>query len=256
MTVHEFGTENTDVIVLFHPLGVRWDIFAYVIPLLEKDFHLVIPALPGFDPDKPADDYTSVEQIASETAVWLLMHGHARIRLLYGCSMGGGVAARMLAEGRIMPDAVVMDGGMTPYRLPKPLTRLIGARDFLMMEMGKHMSVKALRSVFSPEKYSEEDLRYVKDVMDAMSAKTIWNAFYSCNNYLMPEGPLAPGCRVEYWYSEEEKRARKWDIAYIRRTFPTARLVEIPGVGHAELFTLHPADFCERLLKTTKEETL
>ena len=31
MNIHEFGEENTDVIVLFHPLGVRWDVFNYVI---------------------------------------------------------------------------------------------------------------------------------------------------------------------------------------------------------------------------------
>lgn len=45
MTVHEFGKENKDVIVLFHPLGVWWDIFEYVIPDLAEQFHLIIPAM-------------------------------------------------------------------------------------------------------------------------------------------------------------------------------------------------------------------
>ncbi len=45
MTVHEFGKENKEVIVLFHPLGVWWDIFEYVIPDLAEQFHLIIPEM-------------------------------------------------------------------------------------------------------------------------------------------------------------------------------------------------------------------
>ena len=31
ITVHEFGKQNSDVIVMFHPLGVWWDVFDRVI---------------------------------------------------------------------------------------------------------------------------------------------------------------------------------------------------------------------------------
>jgi len=55
MTIHEFGKENEQVIVLVHPSVVMWDYFEYVIPLLEKKYHLIIPALPGYDPDVKAD---------------------------------------------------------------------------------------------------------------------------------------------------------------------------------------------------------
>lgn len=114
MTVHEFGEKNEDVLVLFHPLGVRWDIFNYVIPTLQKHYHLVIPALPGFDPDMPKTDFTSVEQIADEMASWLMHHGLDSITCLYGCSLGGAVVARMLATRKISVDCAVIDGGMTP----------------------------------------------------------------------------------------------------------------------------------------------
>ena len=36
MTVHEFGKDNKDVLVMFHPLGVWWDVFEYVIPELSE----------------------------------------------------------------------------------------------------------------------------------------------------------------------------------------------------------------------------
>ncbi len=71
MTIHEFGQENDKTIVLIHPSIVMWDYFAYVIPLLEKEYHLIIPALPGYDPDAK-DDFTSVEEISSELEKWLI----------------------------------------------------------------------------------------------------------------------------------------------------------------------------------------
>ena len=48
MTIHEFGKENEKVILLIHPSIVKWDYFEYVIPLLEKEYRLIVPALPGY----------------------------------------------------------------------------------------------------------------------------------------------------------------------------------------------------------------
>ena len=42
MTIHEFGKENSKMIVLVHPPVVMWDYFKYVIPYLEGKYHLVI----------------------------------------------------------------------------------------------------------------------------------------------------------------------------------------------------------------------
>ena len=68
ITVHEFGERNPDIVVMFHPLGVWWDVFDSVIPILERRFHLVVPAVPGLDPDRPGQAFTSIEEAGSETA--------------------------------------------------------------------------------------------------------------------------------------------------------------------------------------------
>ena len=208
---------------------------------------LMIPAMPGHDPDVPLRDYSSVEGIAGEIADWLERRGYDHVRCLYGCSMGGAVVMKMLAEGRIKADTAVIDGGITPYRLPKPVTYLIGVRDFLMIYSGKYLSVKALSSVFDPDKYSEEDLQYVKKVLDSMSARSIWRGFYSANNYSMPDHEIKTDTHIEYWYGEGEKAARKWDIEYVQSKFPGVVFRENAGQDHAEFFTLHPEEFCRSL---------
>ena len=248
MTIHEFGKDNKDVLVMFHPLGVWWDVFEYVIPELSEHYHLIIPAIPGHDPDIPLRDFSNIEEIAAEMEHWLRSNDHDHVRCLYGCSMGGALVMRLLADGIITTDIAVVDGGITPYQLPKPVTYLIGIKDFLMTIAGKYMSVKALSGVFDPDKYSGDDITYIKRVLDSMSIRTIWRGFYSANNYSMPPGPIRTDAYIEYWYGEGEKAARKWDIEYVRKKFPGAVFRENKGQGHAEFFTLHPKEFSREIL--------
>lgn len=240
MTFHEYGTQNEKVIVLIHPSAVMWDYFSYLIPLLERDFHLLIPALPGYDESNPDMDYTSVEEIASQIAGFLSARNIDHIDLLYGCSMGGSIVIRMLADRLIAIDNAVIDGGITPYQLPRIITRLIAARDFLMVSMGKIGGLKLLEKVFSTDEYSAEDLKYMEKTLGFMSYRTIWRTFESCNNYRMPDPvPEIPG-HMEYWYGDKEQKDRKWDIRYIRKNFPQARLVRMKNCGHASMASLHP----------------
>ena len=255
MTIHEFGKENPETIVLIHPSIVMWDYFEYVIPLMEDSFHLVIPALPGYDPDCK-NDFTSVEEIAGELEDWLISHGHAEIGCIYGCSMGGSIVTRFLADGRVKTRSAVMDGGITPYRLPWIVTRLIAVRDFLMIFSGKLGGLKLLEKAFSTDDYSAEDLKYAAGVLKMISAKTIWRTFESCNNYRMPAVIRTDCQKIEYWYAEAEERARKWDMDYIKEHFPQTVFRKIENLGHGGLAVLRPerlAGEISRLLSDADE---
>ncbi len=248
MTVHEFGKENDNAIILIHPSLVMWDYFEYVIPLLADTYHLYVPALPGYDKDNTGD-FTSVEQIADELSGWLMNHGVYEIKCIYGCSMGGSIVTRMLADSKIRICSAVIDGGITPYPFPFIVTRMIAIRDFLMIYSGKAGGIKLLEKAFSTDEYSEEDLKYVAGVLKMISARTIWRTFESCNNYSMP-GRINNACNsIEYWYSSSEKKARKRDINYIKKYFPQTCFREFDNVGHAGLATLHPEILTEGIAK-------
>jgi pimeloyl-ACP methyl ester carboxylesterase len=256
MTIHEFGTENKPVIVLIHPALVMWDYFEYVIPLLEGRYHLIIPALPGYDEEMPGD-FTGVEKIASELADRLIKNGHAEIACVYGCSMGGAIVTKLLADNRIKPRSAVIDGGITPYQLPWIATRLIAVRDFLMVAMGKLGGIRLLEKAFTSDEYSEEDLRYIEKVLKFVSAKTIWRTFESCNNYDMPKD-IHTDCRhLEYWYAKTEEKARKLDIRYIKRHFPKTAFRVFREIGHGGLAALKPellASEISRVIGDTSED--
>ena len=243
MRVMEYGKENEKTVCLIHPSMVRWDYFEDVIPLMEENFHLIIPVLPGFD-EKSGSDFTSVEDIASKLADWL-NEKELDLSLIYGCSMGGSVVVRMLADGRVRIDNAVIDGGITPYQLPWIITRFIAVRDWAYIMMGKIGGYRMLEKAFSATPLSEEDIKYMADVMGKTSSKSIWRCFESANNYDMPESVDSDSVNIEYWFADMEEKDRNWDIRYIHRMFPSARFLRFRNVGHGGLAPYHP----QRLVK-------
>lgn len=95
--MHEYGKEHQKRILLIHPSVVMWDYFEYVIPLMKDEFHLIIPALSGYDPNQKGN-FTSIEQIAQELENWLIERRLDDVDCVYGCSMGGPIILKMLAN--------------------------------------------------------------------------------------------------------------------------------------------------------------
>ena len=117
MKIYEYGVENPECILLIHPSLVTWDYFENVIPLLKGHYHLLIPAIPGYDL-KDDSQFSTVEKVASQLADDLLQKGIREVKAIYGCSMGGSIVLRMAADGKLKAQHYVMDGGITPYQLP------------------------------------------------------------------------------------------------------------------------------------------
>jgi len=246
MNIHEFGKENEEVILLIHPSVVKWDYFEYVIPLLEKDYRLVIPALPGYDFDEESD-FTSVEQIAAELVDWLTKNKINHLYAVYGCSMGGSIALLTTLQTVVEIEHCVMDGGITPYRLPWIITRFIALKDYLMMMLGRSGGVGLLEKAFSTDEYSKEDLEYVAEVLKHCSRKTLWRTFDSCNNYKLPEPVPHVSTKIHYWYAENEQKARGTDIKYMKDFFPNTIFGRYPNLGHAGLVLLKPELFARKI---------
>lgn len=245
MKIHEFGQENRECVLFLHASCTGWDFYEEGIRLLARRYHVIVPAMPGHDLTTD-EDYTSVEQIAQTLENWLLERGCSRVHGLYGLSMGGSIVIRLLANGKLLFDKAVIDAGITPYQLPWLATRFIALRDFLMVELGKH-SRKLLELAYPPEKYGPEALDWMQRIMRHMSARTIWRVFDSCNNYSMPKIVPVSNTEIQYWYGSLEKKARAWDIDYVKKNFPGTTFVEISGMEHAEYALLHPEAFAPRL---------
>ena len=244
MKLHEFGIKNEKVLVLIHPSLVTWDYFEDVIPLLKDEYHVIIPAVPGYDLTDRSQ-FTSVEDAAYELAQDLLIRGIREPDAIYGCSMGGSIVLRMAADHRVKARHYILDGGITPYQLPWILTRFIALRDFGMMALGKLGGEKLIVKAFSSSDYSEEDMKYVANIFRHCTYKTLWNTFDSCNNYPMPKEVMHFPGTVHYWYAEKERKARDWDLKYMRRFIPQTRFRRFKDMDHGDMALFYPEKMAE-----------
>ena len=97
-----------------------------------------------------------------------------------------------------------------------------------------------------PGRDSAEEYDKLTAYLKTYSGRTVRNIFWSANNYALPPKPTETGCRIIYWYVDEEKKARRGNIRFIRRYFPHAKMRGIPKMEHAELVMIYPQEFYRR----------
>lgn len=247
MLFHIFGEENTKTIVMIHGLAMSWDMLQEAIGILAREYQVAAIAVPGMDLESQ-EEFTSVEEIAGRIEQGLLDRGIKTVECLYGLSMGGGIALRMLADGRIRCRHVILDAAITPYELPWIATRLILVKDVLMTLLGK-ASKPLLELAFPPEDYSQETVDCMEKVMHYMTLRTIWRAYDSTDNYEMPGNLRLPGTDIWYWYGEKEKQERRLDLQYVRKHVKNVRFRKIPQMRHGQYVITKPERFAGDVTK-------
>ena len=180
---------------------------------------------------------------------------------MYGVSMGGAAVIRFLATEDIPVGKAIIDAGITPYPYPKLICRLISFKDWIMIMLATR-SLGIMKIACPPERWTpkgeDPDKHYrelLKFYKKHYSPRTIYNVFWSTDNYSMPDTVPKVDTEIEYWYGEEEKRAREkeHDIEFVLRTYPQTILKEFKGLAHAELVMMFPERFALEVKRFLEE---
>lgn len=246
MRVLTYGKEHEKTL-LFLPCTAEpaWA-FTDAVTLLAQDFRVMQIVYDGHG--ETGEDFVSVEKTVDDVTAYLTGHGICRLDAAYGCSLGGACLTRLLALGQIPVGRAVIDAGITPYRMPLPLRRLALLRDRLGFRLVTK-NRKVLEAAYPPQRWTlpgrdpAEEYDALAAYLKTYSARSVRNIFWSANNYALPPAPAKTGCRLAYWYGEEEKKARRHNIRFITGYFPHAGLCGIPQMDHAELVMIHPQEF-------------
>lgn len=252
MKVYEFGEDREKTLLLFPCAAEPWWVFQASSKALSRDFHVFLFIPDGHDEQET--DFVSIEKNVEQAVSYLQMKGIHSLDMVYGISMGGSSVVYLLAWQMMPVKKAIIDAGITPYACPKWLCRIIAIRDYLVVRMG-FRSLRLMRAVMPPERWTPEgedpEEHYTKLFEFGKrhySRRTIYNVFWSANNYSMPASVPALETEMEYWYGEEEKAARKRDLRYVMNAFPKIVPREFPGLAHAELVLMFPERFRREVL--------
>ncbi len=247
MKIHEYGKEHPKQLLFFQGSCEPWEEFSEAARLLAQKFHVMLVTPDGHDPEEHTD-FISVEKTVDDTVFWLHERGIRHLDAVYGLSFGGGMVVHMLSTGKMTADKAIIDAGTAPYIYPRWICKLIGVRDYLMLKIGRS-SVKLMGLSFPPERFARhpenakteyEDIRrYLK----TYSNKTIWNIFWSANNYTVPKAPPKLSTKIQFWVGTDEWGSRFRDLKWTKRYLPQIEVVKIPGMMHGEYVLMHPKEF-------------
>ena len=257
MKVNEYGSEHEKTVAMFQCAAEPGWVFIPSAEALAKDYHVFLFIADGHD--ELGTTFVSIEKYVDDAASYLKENGICRLDLLYGVSMGGAAVIRFLATQDIIADKAIIDAGITPYPYPKPICRLIALKDWAMIMLGTK-SYFFMKLAAPPERWTpkgEDPEEHYRKIFafekNHFSSRTIYNVFWSANNYSMPDSVPTVKTKIEYWYGEEEKRARKNNLAYTIKVFPQTVPKEFKGLAHAELVLMFPERFREEVMQVMRE---
>lgn len=223
MKFYHFGDEAKPVILLLPGTCCHWKRnFGHVLPLLERDFHVVCVSYDGFD----ETENTVFPNMLTETAkieAYIQENFAGHIHAAYGCSMGGSFVGLLIQRRRIH-----IDHG------------ILGSSD-LDQESGLSARLKAqivagvLNGIFQKgrlpgwmqkrlDKKSPEERAYMEPMLNMFGVgnnamafvqkRSIRNQFYSDLVTPLEEKIAVPGTTVHIFYALE--MGEKYEARYHR----------------------------------------
>ena len=229
------------------------------------------PAAPGWNPEDSPGLVAPALWRTGATAIdapALLPEGQAPAAPGWNPKDSPGLVAPALwrtgatAIEDIPVEKAIIDAGITPYPYPKWVCRLIALKDWATVMLGTKCYA-LLKLAYPPERWTpkgqdpEEHYRRIFEFeKHHFSSRTIYNTFWSTNNYSMPDPVPKVAAKMEYWYGEEERKARKNDLAWARRAFPQIVPREFKGLAHAELVLMFPERFRDEVMRFMNGESV
>ena len=178
METHEFGKENEKKILLIPGNMMSWRQFENVIPLLEKNYHVIAISTDGYD-DK-GTVFTTAEAMAEKLEGYIRDNLDSKIDLVFGESFGSATAAVLFHRQNVEVGSLIMSGPqymnlgifskILSYIIPRNQYKLLGKMKnsrklpILLKLYTRGDDEKLLKQfIFAPENISFETLQNTTD---------------------------------------------------------------------------------------------
>lgn len=252
MKFYKFGDKHHPVILLLPGTCCHWKAnFETVIPLLEKEFHVVCVSYDGFDETEDTifrDMLTETEKIEN----YVKENYGAKVHAAYGCSMGGSFVGLLVQRGNIHISHAILgssdldqETGLSAKFKSRLIARILSG----MFRKGKLPGFMQRRLTKKP---ADERMYYDKMLalfgvgntrMSFVKQKSIQNQFYS--NLVTPigNGIERTGTTVHVFY------AVKMGEGYLERYAMHFKNPDIRRheMQHEELLVCYPEQWTEEV---------
>lgn len=249
MEAYEFGKENNRKIVLIPGNMMCWKQYKPVIPLLEKQFHVIAISTDGYD-GTGKTIFTTAENAAEKLEAYIKEKLDGEIDLVFGESFGSATAGMLFHRQKVNVKSMIMSGPqyMNIGIFSKLLTAIVPRNQYKLLK--KIQSVEKLPWMLRVYTRGDDEklLNQFKYAPSNVSLETLKNCVEeSLSLYEVIDG-FEPwqDAKVSIWYGEKEPNMKK-AMKKLKRAFPSAEAHPFAGYGHGEIMS-HPEEMASAII--------
>ena len=246
MEILEFGDTSKRKIILIHGFQSPWQVWEKYIEHYKKDFHIIVPIMPGHNPEIK-EDFTSFEQTAKELEDYIISRYGSKVYAVYVMSMGGVLTATLWQNKRLEFEKVIFDG--SPLVSYNSIMRKFTLTFYLNVTHKSQQRDKKTLEQAVTSIIAKENLDDFLRVLDNMSDTTIKNCINCIGNFKLKSN-IDSSSRIYFFHGTafNEMLAKK-TAKYVKKHYPDAVVKCFNGKAHCENALFYPEIMIEELDK-------
>lgn len=248
MEVQEFGKGNSRKIVLIPGNMMSWRQFEHVIPLLQKDFHVIAVSTDGYD-GTGETPFTTSAASAEKLEAYIRDHLDGHVDLIFGESFGSATAGALFHRQKVQTDSLILNG---------PQYMNLGIFNGFVTKVIPHNQYRLYSKIQDQKKlpwllklYTRSDDESLLGQFSAtaknITRETLQNCAKEALQLYRDIDAYAPdpNAKVAVWHGAKEPNMKK-AVQKLRRAFLALEVRPFEGFGHGEIIA-HPERMVEEI---------
>lgn len=242
MKLYEFGKENEKTIMCLPGNFMTHRQFENIVPMLEKDYHIITVSFDGYD-ETGETTYTTAEEQAEKLAKFIRDNLDGKIDVVYAELLGSIPAVYLTRFRDLEIGGVILSGAeyMNYGIFNKPAIDLFAPMTYKLMNKiitsgeVKFPAFLKIKMGITDETFKPMLKQACQTLTLETTRATFWEAIKMYPEYMSMWEPNPDIC-IACWYGEKEMNMKK-AIKYLTRAFPNIKIRPFKGLGHGEIMT-------------------
>ena len=251
MRFKEFGSKNNKTIIFIHGYGITWKMWKVQIEAFRHSYHVVVPILDGHD-EESRSSFISVENSAEQIIQYIEENCEGRVYAICGSSLGGTIAAHILAKKQDITKKAIIDAGpiVKSSKAWVKLSLRVRLLQRYQLRKGGLVMKALLKRTYMPKPLIDECFK----LFSYLSKETVRNAIVSSFNYKIPDSMKQTEADVVYWYGSKEAFIAEKSADYLVKLIPNTKVEVFKKYEHGELCMGNPKVYIEKATKFLNSE--